>query len=58
MLSLENLSIGVPNTCVREPEIGIHAIMKGTKVQTLGGVAGVWPVAWVRGTIIRMHTAK
>ena len=29
--------------------------MKGTKVQTLGAVAGAWPVAWVRG---HMRTAN
>ena len=27
-------------------------IMKDTKVQTLGAVAGAWPVAWVRGRLL------
>ena len=29
--------------------IPLAIIMKGTKMQTLGAVAGAWPVAWVRG---------
>ena len=31
--------------------------MKGTKVQTLGAVAGAWPVAWVCGNYY-MHAHR